>query len=284
MGLSLEIARLNVELFNRGFYENIRAVLDFGAQDLHMHFDDFDRLARTCRLKRYKQTSFARLTTYPADRMSAENFYKLFGVEHYSCVDIGGGATGAGKGNTPEGMRWNAIPIDLNQPVPSWISDQKFDLVTDYGNNEHAFHATEAYRTMHRMCAPNGLMIIFQEQIGTNGYYNFNPSFYEAMAYANNYERIFSAEIHGERFFQLNDSTKNGPKVGITYVFRKCGDNDFRLPQPNTARGKATIASDAFDVMRLASPGNPAYLSTRSSSGTNEIGGRNALKILLGRS
>ena len=140
MGLSLEAARLNIELFNRGFYKNIRAVLDFGAQDLHMNLDEFEALARACGLRHYSRADFARLAAYPADRMGTENFYKLFGIDSYLCVDIGGGSIGAGKNVTPEGMRWNAFPIDLNTPLSSLMSEQKFDLVTDYGNNEHAFH------------------------------------------------------------------------------------------------------------------------------------------------
>jgi len=286
MGLSLAIARLNVELFNRGFFNNVGSVLDFGAQDLHMDLDDLEGLANASSLQHFRRADFAPLADYPAQRMGTENFYKLFGIERYQCMDIGGGTNGTGANEAPEGMRWNAFQIDLNTPLPGPVPEQRFDLVTDYGNNEHAFHVTEAYRTMHRMCAPGGLMVIFQELMGTNGYYNFNPSFYEAMAHANDYERIFTAEVQGMSFFRptaVPAVPEDGSHLGLAYVVRKLSDDDFKLPDPGAARSLSKAAPDAFEIMRLSTPDNPSYLSAGSVSGIDMIGGRNALKILLGR-
>lgn len=287
MGLGLGAAKLYVELFNRGFFNNVGAVLDFGAQDLSMNLADLEGLANVSNLQRFRRADFAPLDDYPARRMGTEKFYKLFGIERYQCMDIGGGTNGTVTNDAPNGMRWSAFQIDLNTPLPDPIPEQRFDLVTDYGNNEHVFNVIEAYRTMHRMCAPDGLMVIFQELMGTNGYYHFNHSFFEAMAHANNYEKIFSAEVQGHLTFFRPTAVPalpdDGSHLGIAYVFRKLGDDDFKLPDPGAKRALAKAAPDAFEIMRLSTSDNPSFLSAGSASGIDTIGGRNALKILLGR-
>ena len=35
----------------------------------------------------------------------------------------------------------------------------KYDLVTDFGNNEHAFNIAEAYKTTHKLCKKDGLIL-----------------------------------------------------------------------------------------------------------------------------
>ena len=54
------------------------------------------------------------------------------------------------------------------------------------------FNIAEAFRTMHRLCKPGGIIVIMQAVYGGNGYYNFDLSFFEGMAAANNYRILFS--------------------------------------------------------------------------------------------
>ena len=52
---------------------------------------------------------------------------------------------------------------DLNNPFDKKEFFEKYDLVTDIGNNEHPFNIAEAYRDHAlKLCKKNGHMIIHQ--------------------------------------------------------------------------------------------------------------------------
>ena len=40
---------------------------------------------------------------------------------------------------------------DLNYPVNEQLNLNQYDLVTDFGNNEHPFNVAESYRSMHSL-------------------------------------------------------------------------------------------------------------------------------------
>ena len=111
-------------------------------------------------------------------RCSARNFYELLGTKHYQSIDAN--------------QDFGAIPHDLNLPFTDETLYNQFDLLTDHGTNEHVFNIAEAFRTMHRLCKPGGIIVIMQAVYGGNGYYNFDLSFFEGMAADNNYRILFS--------------------------------------------------------------------------------------------
>ena len=43
------------------------------------------------------------------------------------------------------------LKIDLNYPIEDQTEFEKYDLVTDLGNNEHPFNTVESYKTMHKL-------------------------------------------------------------------------------------------------------------------------------------
>ena len=63
----------------------------------------------------------------------------------------------------------------------------KYDLVTDFGNNEHPFNFIEAFITMHKLCKEKGYLMISQNIFKGNGFVNFDISFFENFAAVNNY-------------------------------------------------------------------------------------------------
>jgi hypothetical protein len=81
----------------------------------------------------------------------------------------------------------------------------QFDVVTDHGACEHAFNIGEAYRTMHRLCKPGGLIIIAQNIWGGNGYYNFDSAFFDGLAAANKYHILYSSYM-----INTKEKTDNG--------------------------------------------------------------------------
>ena len=70
-------------------------------------------------------------------RESTKSFWKMLGFSKTDCCDVN---------NMHE-----LIYIDLNNPLNDQNLKNQYDLVTDFGNNEHPFNTAEAYRTMHRL-------------------------------------------------------------------------------------------------------------------------------------
>ena len=58
---------------------------------------------------------------------------------------------------------------DLNFPIKNDLNS-KYDIVTDFGNNEHPFNVVESFTNMHKLCKENGLLIIYQSLFKGNGY------------------------------------------------------------------------------------------------------------------
>lgn len=225
MGMCYSPILLQLELWKKGLYKEVNSVIDMGAQELHVNYESFKNLMAAYSLP--VNSEFDNLQNYPGwPRLSAKAFYSALGIKDYVCVDLG--------------SDHGAIKVDLNYPLEDKALFNKFDLVTDFGNNEHPFNVCEAYRTMHRLCKPGGLMIIDQALFGGNGFYNFDVGFFESMAAANNYEILFSAynlPLKSEpglathiplvpELLNLFDWSKIG-YIGLTYVFRKKEDKDF---------------------------------------------------------
>ena len=234
MGLGIAVVKLNLELWQRGLFKNIESALDIGSQELHLKPVDFENLINAAGISDYKKEKFAELANWPGrPRCSAKPFYELLGINDYSCIDLNG--------------KQGAIQLDLNLPLEDKTFYNKYGLVTDYGCNEHAFNVGEAYRTMHRLCKPGGLMVICQAMTRGNGYYMFDLSFFEGIAASNGYKVLFSSYIAA-----LNACTKEGTplalhlplsrelldvmdwtkisNIGIAYVLEKQSDADFRFP------------------------------------------------------
>ena len=125
------------------------------------------------------------------------------------------------------------------------LIDEKFhnqyDIVTDFGNNEHIFEVSTAFKNMHNFCKKDGYLIISQSLIYGNGFYNFNFDFFETLAAYNNYDIVFSniyfffkdnryinTELDINFLKKIKDD--NIDCVHQVYVFRRNDDKKFNLP------------------------------------------------------
>lgn len=234
MGLGIGAVKLYLDLWSQGVFKEVRNVCDIGAQELHLTLADFKELIHGADVHGYKEEDFEVLKNWPGTpRCSAQPFYKLLGIENYTCTDI---------------LEYHgAAKLDLNYPLTDKELYNKFDLVTDHGTNEHVFNTGEAYRTMHRLCRPGGVLIIGQMIYGGNGYYLYDPAFFEGMAMANQYEILFSSlclttktntpngspsQYHLPVSRDLLDVLDWGKVsgIGIYYAMRKQTDADFFYP------------------------------------------------------
>lgn len=180
MGMGPGSIQLLLEFWRQGLFKGIDSVVEMGAQDLQIKPADLEELTLAAGLTGYKPEDFANLAHWPGEpRCSTKPFYELLGMKTYSSVDLLD--------------RHGCIRLDLNYPLEDESLYGKFGLVTDYGTNEHVFNTAEAYRTMHRLCAPGGFLLIDQCVHRSNGFFVFDKSFFECMAAANGYRIVFSS-------------------------------------------------------------------------------------------
>jgi len=234
MGLGISMVKLNFELWRQGLFKDVHHVMEMGSQELHLKLSDFENFVQMSGIQGYKREDFAILNNWPGSpRLPSRLFYELLGINQYSCVDLN--------------KYYGALPLDLNYPFEDKSHYGKYDLVTDYGTNEHAFNAPEAYRTMHKLCKPGGLLICAQMVFKGNGYYMFDASFYEGLAAANNYSILYASYIvistvptpagsdnqfHlplSNELLDMLDWTKT-QGIAVCYVLRKNSGADFCLP------------------------------------------------------
>ncbi len=264
MGVGPGAVKLNLELWQRGYFSNINRVIDMGSQDLSLGRPDFEKLVAAAGANNYKPENFPHLDNYPKRPLcSAKPFYEMLGAKTYSCIDLNG--------------EHGAIKHDLNFPLTDVSLTGVFDLVTDYGCNEHAFNIAETYRTMHSLCKKDGLIIIMQSVYRGNGYYNFDLEFFEGLAAANGYGILFSSyivapsnsndqfHIPGSRAL-LNILNWSQANIYISYVFQKQTDADFRYPYQG--RYLSDIQGhDGYRLQFLPNPPSRSYVPvTRRST------------------
>ena len=228
MGLGPAAIKLYLELWQRGWFKGVHGVVDMGSQELCLTRFDFEEFIQAAGACNYRRENFPCLDNYPKRPLcSAKPFYEMLGAEKYSCIDLNG--------------EHGAIQHDLNFPLTDSSLKGVFDLVTDHGCNEHAFNIAETYRTMHFLCKKDGLIVIMQSVYRGNGYYNFDVSFFEGLAAANNYSILFASYVvapngTNEQYHVpcsrelLNVLDWSKSNIYISYVFQKQTDSDFRFP------------------------------------------------------
>ncbi len=268
MGLGIAAVKLNLELWERGVFKNIKSVFEIGSQELHVKKIDFDSLLQEYCLNKDGRKQFPDLENWPGSpRCSAKALYELLGAEKYDSFDL----------NAEHG----ALAHDLNLPFEDRSFFEKYDLVTDFGCNEHVFNIAETYKTMHKLCKPGGVISIDQGVWKGNGYYQFDLSFFEGMAAANNYRILFSSyiilcgktkagsslEYHvplSRELLQAIDWAKAG-NIRICYVFQKQDSKDFQYPYQGGYMSEV-LGNHGYKLQFISSPPSRTYVPLRESA------------------
>lgn len=262
MGMQNTI-KIAIELKQLGLFNNLESLIDMGAQELHMTRADFDFVMKYGGIG-YDKADFPNLNYPGSPRQKTKPFWEALGFKQVDCLDY----------NKHHG----SIYCDLNFPFEQKEYLNKYDVVTDFGNNEHPCNVVEAYRTMHRLCAKNGLMWIHQDIINGNGFFNFDLSFFECMAAANKYNICYNSfvittqdkhqhHIPMERsILDLFDFGKL-KHIGVNYIFRKTSEEDFKY----FYQGSVDINNrDAYKIQFLSKrfPPERYYIPTKPNYGT----------------
>lgn len=179
----------------------------------------------------------------------ARMFYRVFlDYSSIEAIDMHG---------TPAAHR-----LDLNKPIDL---GRQFDIVLCIGTAEHVFNVAQAFRTIHELTAPNGIILVAMPFTGwfDHGFYSFQPTFYFDLAAANGYGLHtlvycqldpFKAEslMNREAVMKMAQEKRFGESSAFYAMFRKSADERrFQPPiQGYYAGALDEEARDAWDTMR----------------------------------
>lgn len=171
--------------------------------------------------------------------------------------------------------------FDLNLESPPAHFVGKFDLVTNFGTTEHVLNQYLAFKTMHELAKPGGVIYHDLPMGGyhLHGYFNYNPMFFEQLAVANDYEVLFhwyssNRVPTNAATQQMKDhgySAEGWVDLGIEFILRKTTDKPFRMPLDTTT-------SLGLNTSILTSEGDPYGRKDGDSiSGSDESRQRGAI-------
>jgi hypothetical protein len=223
--MKIGLISLALQLKMNGTFKNVNKIMDMGTKALRVNYEDLEYAFKQTNLT-FEAKKFNFLKEFPkGKRRSTKLFWEQLDIKDYSCLDI----------NNEK----DSIYCDLNIPFNDKKHLLKYDLVMDFGNNEHAFNVGEAYRTMYNLCNKDGYLWIFQSVFNGNGFFQFDISFFEGMALANQMGIIHASYIvctndydqflipANKDLFNMLDLSKV-KSIDITYVLKKTNLDDFK--------------------------------------------------------
>jgi len=236
MGLSKPSVEFTLRLYKEGFFKGFKSVIELGAQDFH--FQPRQKLYELLQQKLDIDQGIIvnefnkALEKSTADDFHPDWFYHLLGFEMYRCIDADG--------------RHDAFVWDLNFPIPDEHKG-KYDLVTDHGTSEHVFNVYQAFKNIHDLAHKSSViiqMLPFQGHVD-HGFFNFQPCFFEDLAFENDYEILkkavviyhvednaesaqiipYTKESFKETYFQ-----DKGSEAIFAIAMRRRTNKDFKIP------------------------------------------------------
>ena len=251
MAISDKITDIIFELHNRNFFKKISSVVDMGDQDLNHEYSEIENRFKKFNIK-FDSNLFSLAKNYPArPRVSSSVLWKTLGIDSADKIDLE-------KLDRPENQNVGKFfKQDLNYPLSDKSLIGKYDLVTDFGNNEHPFNFIETFKTMHKLCKEKGYLMIDQCVFKGNGFVNFDVSFFENFAAVNHYSTIHSCLVFhfsNKKYFttpiekdylNLVDLNKV-ENIGIFYLLKKEKSEDFKFPYQD--RGSAWNSEELYSI------------------------------------
>jgi hypothetical protein len=160
-------------------------MIEIGAQQSHFYDDNrLRRIADAFDVDHGVITSVERPEntggppTLSPDAPLSRPFWEWLGFR-YASIDYNG---------TP-----GAVPLDLNyESIPRRMRG-RYDLVTNYGTTEHVANQLNAFKVIHELTAPGGLMLhnLPAQGFCGHGLVNYNLKFFWMLARSNEYQWVY---------------------------------------------------------------------------------------------
>jgi hypothetical protein len=155
-----------------------------------------------------------------------------------------------------------ALKLDLNCPIDL---KRQFHVVNNCGTLEHIFNVGQAFKTIHDHTFPGGFMIHQVPFTGwiDHGFYNFNPTFFWDLAFANQYHICIFVYLelnppkviqllNREQILEMAKTDAIGKNANLLAVFRRPERPEpFKIPMQGYYGGTISrTASDAWHSLR----------------------------------
>jgi hypothetical protein len=229
MGVSAKVLTRILDLSDRGLLPPGAEIMELGAQQLYCKGSEAFLAEFVKRVSARNPEVKLTITKAELERLAdgglTSGLLKACGYK-YSAIDI----------FDAEGT----ILFDLNREEPSADMRNRYDIVTNFGTTEHIINQYLAFKTMHEMTKPGG--IIYHELplagFHMHGYFSYNPLLFMQVAEANHYEIVMQAygkndrDFHPAPDFMVRNGFSDGGyyDLGIEFIFRKTADAPFRVP------------------------------------------------------
>lgn len=177
---------LVASLRNQGYIAKGASIVEIGAQQLaSTALNTPDSLAAVARAFGVEPRGFGEAEQVQFERNGVEildpsapfsgPFWEWLGFS-YAAIDIDGSP--------------GSIPLDLNFDSTPPNMFGKFNLVTNCGTTEHVANQLNAFKVIHELCAPGGVMIhdLPSQGMMNHGLINYNPKFFWMLARSNDYK------------------------------------------------------------------------------------------------
>jgi len=245
MGIGIDSLHLLFKLRQSGYLPTPSAVIEIGAQQLSSTFFDgqfeVDALGELFGVK----TRFVMPDANPTHIVHgslkhlemqapfARGFYEWLGFR-YASIDIDGSP--------------GSVPIDLNyDAVPRWHRG-KYQMVTNFGTTEHVANQLNAFRAIHELTAPNGIMYhqLPSQGMFNHGLVNYNPKFFWMLARSNGYKFVYMDFWGSDEYYTL-------PQDVVDIVAEFQPDIVQRRDRYRAADSRVTVVMQkTFDIAYVA--------------------------------
>jgi SAM-dependent methyltransferase len=244
LGIGSDAIEILIKLRASGHLHPRGAVMEIGAQQLSNEFlirqEKLTRLGsvfgteKPLALPQPKSSHVVHgdLMHLDQDAPRARDFWRWLGFD-YAAIDIDGSP--------------GSIPLDLNYDRAPLHARQKFDLVTNFGTTEHVANQLNAFKLIHDLTKPGGVMMHHLPAQGmlNHGFVNYNLKFFWMLARSNGYSFLHASWSHSGiaygpsadllDFFETTEPTAKAPtfKVAdamLTIVMEKSFDIRFVPP------------------------------------------------------
>jgi hypothetical protein len=224
MGIGAPMVSLYYQLAREGALSGVKRIIEFGSQDMHCagYENLLNRVISAMGKEPFDQASLMNA----GNGGPARNFYERLGWE-YQCIDTDG--------------RHGALTLDLNFDVAPEQHKGRYDVATNFGTTEHLINQLNAFRTLHDLTKPGGLMLHILPFVGCvdHGFFTYQPNFFYALARFNSYEMAgiwFNANtnlaslIPWEHGMLKYISVAPTQDAVIVVAQRKMYPSDFKVP------------------------------------------------------
>lgn len=287
MGYSAETMALFQSMHGQGLFKDVQRVVDLGSQELHFAKQDvFSHpyrkiIAHTLQIMGGPEISEAELDVL-SNRSPAKAFFDLLEIE-YKALDADG---------------WYGEPFDLNLDDVGDADRGAFCLCVNAGTTEHLIDQNNAFRIIHQLTRPGGLMLHALPFLGSidHGFFNYNPNLFWALARFNSYEMLglwinpvgTAALIPWSTEMAAHMKPPMDPANGISLwcLMRKGHEADYCIPFQagyEEAQAESNLARYNYAIDGRLMSGVDVYKLTRSQQSIQTVSGRALLTELKRR-